>query len=391
MLKSSKLFPVAALILLGGCAGKNIHSQLHADPNVLMREWTMRTQTGLLDAGERGTEYSSVVLHEGTLVFGTRTAGLVAIYPSTSQVRWTLPIPHGVVSELTIENGNIFFGGGDGNLYSVNLDNGRVNWQYNLRNPMISRPTVHGGRVFVTSTDDTIYAIDAGTGQWLWHYKRRTAPAATILGASAPLIDGDELLAGLSDGFLVCLSVPDGKLKWERKLHEGRKFTDVDAHPILDDNVLYVPSYDGSLYALNRKGGETIWKYDAGGSKQIVLEEDRIFLPSSDGSIHALQRRSGKLLWKFELDGGVPTQLIVTDQLLIFGSSFQYLYALNKTTGDPVFRFNVGRGSGFTATPAYDPEHRRVFILSGNGNLFAFQVRKPRKHFAHGSMDPFVF
>ena len=361
-----------------------------ADSNVLLREWTIPTHP-ILQAGERGTEYSNTLLHDDTLLFGTRNVGLVALYPSTGQVRWTLPIQHGVISEIAVENNGVYFGGADGNLYSVNLDNGRVNWQYNLRNPMISRPAVHGGRVFVTSSDDTVYAIDAGTGQWLWHYKRRTTPPATILGASSPFIDGDDVIAGLSDGFLVCLSSSDGKLKWERKLHEGRKFTDVDAHPVLEDGILYVASYDGSLYALNRKGGETIWKFDSGGSKQIVLEEDRVFLPSTDGHIYALQKRSGKVLWKFELDHGTPTQLTVTDGLLIFGSTFQYLYALDKKTGDPLYRYNVGNGSGFSATPAYDPVHRKYYILSGNGNLMSFTVQKPRKYFAHGQTDPYKF
>jgi outer membrane protein assembly factor BamB len=297
-----------------------------------------------------------------------------------------------VISEVAVDHGNAYFGGGDGYLYSVNAETGRVNWRYEVRNPVISRPTLSGGRVFVTTSDDTVYGFDAGTGKWLWHYRRRTSPVSTIHGASSPLVDGGEVLAGLSDGFLVALSVPDGQLKWERKLHQGTKFTDVDAHPVLDGGVIYVPSYDGSLYALKRQGGEILWRFDAGGSKRVIVEDQRIFLPSSDGNVYALQKSNGKVLWKFELDSGTPTQLAISDKHLFVGSSFQYLYAIEKNTGTGVYRFNAGFDSGFSGSPLFDAGANRLYLLSGAGNLYVFNVRKPpRKVRPRGMTDPYVF
>jgi outer membrane protein assembly factor BamB len=387
----SKTLIILGTLALAGCAGRNIHPDLTADPRVLVREWTIPTRT-VFDAGERDAEFSNAVLYQGTLIFGSLNQGLIALYPSNGQVRWNLPITHGVVSPVAIENGTAFFGGGDGNVYAVNVDNGRVIWQYAVRNPIISKPTIKNGRVFLTTSDDTIYAFDAGTGQWLWHYKRRSGDSATILGASSPLVDEDDVLAGLSDGFLVCLSIHDGKLKWERKLHEGRKFTDVDAHPVLDGSTLYVPSYDGALYALNRKDGQPIWRFDSGGAKQVTIEGDRVYLPSSDGTVYTLAKQTGKVLWKFELDKGVPTQFVLTDRHLIFGSSFQYLYVIDKRDGKGLYRYNVGKGSGFYGAPAWDSQLNRLYIISGAGNLMAFQERQPpKKIFAHGQSDPYVF
>jgi hypothetical protein len=68
----------------------------------LVRRWAISTRPGVLDAGDRGSEYSNAVIHENTLVFGTRGAGLVSIYPNINQQRWVLPISGGVVSELSI-------------------------------------------------------------------------------------------------------------------------------------------------------------------------------------------------------------------------------------------------------------------------------------------------
>ncbi|OFZ21729.1 MAG: hypothetical protein A2X94_15695 [Bdellovibrionales bacterium GWB1_55_8] len=378
-----KRFALLAIVLIpafgAGCSGRNIHSDLGDDSAVLRRLWTRPAYEYFGDvpnASSHGAEYSNPVLVENTLIVGTR-AGLISIYPSLNQQRWVLPIPNGVTGELVVDRGNVYFGGGDGFFYSASVETGRVNWRYELRNPVTSRPTVSGGRVFVTASDDTVYAFDAGTGKWLWHFRRRSSASATIRGASSPLVEGQEVLVGLSDGFLVALSVHDGQLSWERRLHQGTKFTDVDAHPVLESNVLYVPSYDGSLYSLKHPGGDILWRFDAGASKKVELEEQSIYLPSSDGNIYALQKSNAKVVWKFELDGGVPTQLILTEKYVIVGSSFQYLYVIDKTTGKGVYRFNGGHGSGFSGAPVYDRPSRKLYVLSTAGNLYAFSLAAP--------------
>lgn len=361
-----------------GCSPRNLHRELEPDVGILVRQGVFPTRVDEPLAGVRGTEYSAPVLWDKTLIFGTQETGLVALYPGLGQTRWVLPIPKGVRSEIAVHEDRAYVVGGDGFLYCVDLRTGHVVWPpYNLRVPGGSRPVVAGGRVFVTSFDDTVYALDAGTGKWLWHYRRRAAGGATVLGASAPLVDGDLVYAGLSDGFLVALTLADGQLRWERKLHYGSRFTDVDASPVLTDGVIYSPSYDGSLYALKREGGTTLWKFDAGGSRDLVIEGDRLYFASSDGFVYAISRETGREIWKFELDFGVPTKVAVADDLLVFGSSGRYLYAVQKADGKGVYRYDIGYESGFSSAPLYDAKTRRLFILSGGGNLYTFAVRPP--------------
>lgn len=324
--------------------------------------------------GERGAEHSNAVWFENTLVYGVAEKGLVSLYVGNHEIRWELPILHGVQSQILLDRSTVYFGGGDGYVYSVNAETGRVNWRYSLHNPIISKPAIKSGRLFITASDDSVYAFDAGTGKWLWHYRRRAAQNATILGASQPLIDGNEVIAGLSDGYIVSLGVDDGTLKWEKKVHDGRKFTDVDAHPVIDEGVLYVPSYDGTLNALRRATHEPLWRMDAGASHAVVVEGDRLFYPSSDGTVYSLVKNSGKVNWKFELDGGVPTELSVTEQHIFVGSSHRYFYMLDKSSGALLGRFDAGYGSGFSSSPVWDSERKRVYVLSGAGNLYAFQV-----------------
>ncbi|MCC7441444.1 MAG: PQQ-binding-like beta-propeller repeat protein [Bdellovibrionales bacterium] len=374
---------VAALAVLFtpllACGGRNLHRGQSADPEVLLRAWTLPTH-GPFEAGERGAEFSNAVLHDQTLIFGSEGIGVVSLYPQWGQVRWVLPLPGGVRSELLAAGDAVYFGGGDGFLYSVSAETGRVNWRYEVRNAVVSKPTLAEGRLFVTASDDTVYGFDAGSGEWLWHYRRRSTPSASIHGASSPLVNGDTVLVGLSDGFLVGLGLQDGKLKWERKLHTGNKFTDVDAHPVKNGSTVYVPSYDGQVYALDARTQEVQWKADAGGSRQVLVDDARVILPSSDGHVYALSKESGKTLWKFELDGGVPTQVVQAGPYLVFGSTYQYLYALESATGRLVYRFNAGHGTGFYGNPTLDASGKRIYVLSGAGNLYALAVKDKERN-----------
>ena len=356
-----------------GCSTPLVHDELQPDPAVLQREWT-RSSKSDWKAGELGAEYSRPVFYQNTLIYGNQSKGVISLYPSLNQIRWRFALEEGVMSPLLVEEDTVFFGGGDGVLYALDAATGRVRWKYLLRNPIVSQPTYSGGRLFVTTSDDTIYALDAGTGEWLWHYRRRSVSQATVLGASQPQVHAGEVIVGLSDGYLVGISEVDGKLKWEKKIHRGQKFTDVDAHPLVASGKIYVPSYDGALVQLDRKTREIGWRVDAGGSNQVIIERDKIYLPSSDGFIYSIQRESGKVNWKFELDQGVPTQLVSTPEALIFGSSHRYLYVLDKATGKGRYRWDVGSGSGFSSAPIADLNSNRLYILSNAGNLYSFAM-----------------
>ncbi|MBS1961471.1 MAG: PQQ-binding-like beta-propeller repeat protein [Bdellovibrionales bacterium] len=372
------------LVLLSACAGRNIHSDLTPDTKILTRGWTFSTH-GPYDTNDRGYEYSGAVLYENTLIFGNASTGVTALYPGLLRVRWTFPVQNGVVSELNVDKKSLYFGGADGTFYCLNADTGKVIWKFEIKQTLLSKPTISGGRVFVTSADDTIYAFDAGTGKSLWSYRRRTPQTATIHAASSPLVDAGEVIAGMSDGFIVAVSQEDGALKWERKLQITNKFMDVDAAPVLMGDTIYEPSYDGALYAMKRKGGETVWRFDGGGARKVSVDDAAIYLPSSNGTVYALAKANAKVLWQFELDRGVPTSIVLTDRFVIFASSHQYLYVLDKATGKGLYRYNVGDGSGFSSNPVYDKATDSFYILSMAGNLYQFNVRKA------GAKDPDLY
>jgi len=366
----------AALFVLSSCAGPNLRPGFRASSPVLQREWGVGTRTREILAGERGVEFSNPVLWENTLIFGTSDEGLIAIYPNLGgQTRWVLPIRNGISSELLVQGSQIYVGGADGFFYCVNAENGRMLWRYELKNPKSSKATLAGGKLFVTTSDDVVHALDAATGRWIWHYRRKSSGAATVHGAAQPFVEAERILVGTSDGYLVALAPGDGRLLSERKLTTRTKFMDVDAAVVADGSLLFIPSYDGDLYALKRDSLEPVWRQDAGGVRSVTVDGEFLYLAASDGTIRSFRKDSGKEVWRFQLDGGTPTPITIADRSLVFGSSYQYLYALDRRTGELRDRWNAGFGSGFSGEMAYDSTKRLLYVVTGAANLLAFRVR----------------
>lgn len=377
MSKASLLaFTLSFLTFLCSCSSTDLRPDFSAEKKILQREWSYRARNRQTLAGERGVEFSNPVLWENALLFGSSEVGLVAVYPTLGgQLRWSLPIRGGVISELRLQGNIVYFGGGDGFFYAVNAETGRVLWRFDVRNPKISKPTLHQGHVFFTSSEDSFYCLEASTGRLIWQYKRKNGGLTSIHAASEPAIDGNQVLAGSSDGYLIALSLKEGRLIQEKKLTSAIKFTDVDASVVQDGQSLFIPSYDGNLYALTRGSLETRWKFEAGGTRTVTLTGDHLVLGSSDGSVYFIQKESGKLIWKFKLDGGTPTSAIITENYVIFGSSYQFLYVIARKDGRLLDRWNAGYGSGFSGGLAYDTESHLLYALSGAANLYSFKIK----------------
>jgi outer membrane protein assembly factor BamB len=131
-----------------------------------------------------------------------------------------------------------------------------------------------------------------------------------------------------------------------------------------EDGVLYAPSKgDNKLYALNGTDGSVIWSCpvrQCDGSPYI--DSSLIYVGECSGPsgettpqprAMALSRSSGELVWSFvEPNGsewvGSP---VVNGDFVYYTTLDTGIYALNKTTGSPVWHQNIGK---VVCSAAYD-------------------------------------
>ena len=156
--------------------------------------------------------------------------------------------------------------------------------------------------------------------------------------------------------------------------------------PLIDGDRIFVPSYDGGLYALERSKGKLLWYIDVGGSRKVVLEGKQLYLASSTGQVLSVNKDSGRIAWRFEIDNGTPTSLVLHENFLAFGSSQQYFYAIHKGDGSLAYRFNAGHRSGFVSSPVQS--ERDIFAFSSFGNLYVFRWKDLGKVAASQQTSP---
>ena len=163
---------------------------------------------------------------------------------------------------------------------------------------------------------DFAFALDVNTGKLKWKTElgaefeqdRGNGPRGSVT------VDGDKLYLIRGGGQIHCLSVVDGKMRWQKdfktdfggKLMSGWGFSE---SPLLDGNlVICTPGGDdGTMIALDKNTGEVVgrskeWTDPAGYSSAIVAEVGGIrqYIQQALKGVAGISAKDGKLLWKID-------------------------------------------------------------------------------------------
>jgi outer membrane protein assembly factor BamB len=171
-----------------------------------------------------------------------------------------------------------------------------------------------GGRDKITGME-RVLCFDAASGKELWkHAYDRDYYISYASGPRAtPTVDGDRVYALGAEGDLICLSVADGKVIWQRQLRDEHKTESpiwgYSAAPLVVGDLLYtLAGGEGSLLvALDKLTGKERWRalsatsigycpptlIQAGGREQLLLWD-----PSN---VNSLDPKTGAVLWSVPL------------------------------------------------------------------------------------------
>ncbi len=137
-----------------------------------------------------------------------------------------------------------------------------------------SAPAVAGGKLFGLSNRDgkeIVWALSEEDGKEVWAtalgdaieqgvHQSKEGPGGT------PTVDGDHLYVIGMSGRIACLSVQDGKVRWQKSLKDDfggvLPMWSYRESPLVDgDQVVCTPgASDATLVSLNKLTGETLWK-----------------------------------------------------------------------------------------------------------------------------------
>ena len=218
-----------------------------------------------------------------------------------------------------------------------------------------------------------------GSGEELWKYQ--TQSSKTILtnyGTSSPLLVRGMVIVASADGKVVSLDVERGSPIWEQRVATPRgrseldKLSDIDGEMVLDGEVLYVASYQGSAMAMSRSVGRPIWQQKSSSYHGPAVAGNRVYLVEERDSVRALRGGGGQQLWENDqLRLRKLTAPVAIAGYVAVADGDGYLHVLDGSDGRFVGRKKVD-GSGVLVPMASDGE--TLYVQDHDGTLSAYRI-----------------
>jgi len=335
-------------------------------------EW----RTKRLNWREYGASKSSPAVDDENLYIGLDTWSLVAVDRVTGLVKWRFTTrfsKNGIHGSPTIDPGRgyVYIGGYDGRLYAVDRDTGKRVWGSTLGDYIGSSPTLYNGTVYIgvemREPTGYIVGVDADTGEEVFRSEKfGNQPHST------PTIDpgSGSIFIGENDGYLHCYWMGNQTERWRFKTGGDIKSTDS-----VSEGMVYITSWDGSLYAINITTGISRWTFSSGAgsmsSPTVDAEAGVVYFGNQGGVFYAVNSSNGDELWDFKTGGKIhssPT-LVKSTGTVIFGSGDGNVYLLDAMSGD--LKQKIPLLSGLTGVPVAVGDH--LYVFDHLGYLYSFK------------------
>ncbi len=210
------------------------------------------------------------------------------------------------------------------------------------------------------------YDLETGLPSWFYELEEplEHAPVAYHYGTSASGQRPDELYL-LQKDVLRCLDLQYGADMWRVRL----RFP-VSSAPVVDDNQLYVGSYDRRIYAMPKKTGLDSWTYITGGeitSAGTVGEGGHLYFTSTDKYVYRLEPASGWVngkSWRFATGARILGSPVFFSRWIFVGSTDFKLYCF-EMDGTRAWEFPAE--ASVSETPvvmSLKPDKPMVFCIS---------------------------
>jgi outer membrane protein assembly factor BamB len=180
---------------------------------------------------------------------------------------------------------------------------GREAWKARVSSEVLAAPAVADGLAIVRSGDSRIFAFDAADGRRRWVYQR-TTPALSLRSNVGVLPVGKVTLAGFPGGKLVAIANNNGAAVWEvtvalpKGATELERVADVTSAPAISGSMVCAAAFQGRAACFDSNTGNTVWSRDMSSSTGLDIDNRYVYVTDDKGSVHALDRNSGASIWK---------------------------------------------------------------------------------------------
>jgi outer membrane protein assembly factor BamB len=154
--------------------------------------------------------------------------------------------------------------------------------------PTLSTPNVIGDIVIIPTQPGAVYAIRVETGEKVWSYTPdpslgldvRSSPATTAQ-TDGQTLKGTVVVPSRNRRILA-LDAANGQVKWESLLRKRS-----DCSPVICGDRVWIGSSDGKVYGLDLETGKEVWSYQLSGQilASPAVSNGKLVIATEKGSI----------------------------------------------------------------------------------------------------------
>jgi outer membrane protein assembly factor BamB len=189
-----------------------------------------------------------------------------------------------------------------------------------------------------------------------------------------PVIYGERLYQLADDGTLYAVDKHTGKTVWSKRVGSLSAST-----PAVTANTVYVTVLSpGRIVALNSKNGHARWSraLPSRSESSPLLDHGRLYFGSESGHVYALDARNGRPLWVYHASGAVKASPSLSGGILYFGDYSGHIQAVSARTGRRIWRSGsggtlLGGGTFYSTAAVY---YGRVFLGNTDGRVYAYDA-----------------
>jgi outer membrane protein assembly factor BamB len=359
-------------LLLGACAKEEV-----IKPNALAAfQQTTSVQKYWSNSIEVGKsaylKLSPAIANNTIFINGASSGSIKAVDISSGKTLWQTRVNARLSSGLAANDSMLFVGTEDGRILALQQNGGKFVWEAKVVSDVLAAPAATNDVVIVKTESGHVSALDAQTGKALWNYSHQE-PSLILRGSSSPkILDNNLVLCGFASGEMVAFNLRSGNVVWQQQVATptssflAERMIDIDADPVIDNNVVYAVAYQGSIAALNAKTGHVLWQKPMSSNSGIAVDNKNVYITDAKGNAVALAKSNGEEVWKNDafLNRGLSGPAVLGNAV-VFGDAEGYVHWLDKTTGQNAAREKV---SGGVAVPPI-LYNNALFVFSTDGYL----------------------
>ena len=313
-------------------------------------------------------------------IFAADSDGKVeAIDAHSGRTLWKTDVDTHITGGPGVGENLVIVGTGKAKVITLAADTGKILWHSKVSSEVLSPPQPAGNIVVVRTIDGKIFGLDSHDGTRLWTYEQ-SVPALTLRGTSSPVIAGNYLIAGFDEGRLAAIELQTGKLVWDVRIVIGsgrtelERMIDIDAEPVVVDDVIYVATFQGRIAAITLESGRILWSREISSYAGLCADDRAVYISDDDSVVWALDRSTGNSLWKQDkLKARALTAPALSGDMVVVGDVEGYLHWIDKATGEMAARRQVTKKRIIAAPISVDII---VYTYATDGTLAAYTTQQ---------------